>query len=207
MLVLLAFLTSVRCEAQFDSMYFSKTGDTILYNGFGIGDVDSDSMTWHMYLLRYNNQGDSLEKISQFEVPTLREETPFHKFNPDTIRKYNLEFNGIRQDSSKHEVYSKIGIKKLRMVGRSMQQEENIYTCKATITIKCKNKIIKRKTIDYMFQGATDEINYQELCSIVYWKKQNADKYFIKYKLLKNSIVTPEGVGTNRTWNTEFAIY
>jgi hypothetical protein len=118
-----------------------------------------------------------------------------------------LEFNGIRQDSSKHEAYSVITIKKLRIVGKSRNENENVYSCKATIVVKCKNKIIRKKKIDYMFEGKTDEINPQELCSIVYWKMGNAEKYFIKYEFMTESLITPAGVGTKRGWHTEFAIY
>ena len=89
-----------------------------------------------MYISKYNRKGDSLEIISRLEVPTLGWSSPYEKISPDTIKKYNLEFTGIKQDSSKNEIYPEIRIKKLRLVGKSISENQYIYSCKAAIVIK-----------------------------------------------------------------------
>ncbi len=195
------------CKAQFDTVCFSRIGDTVLYDIHGTMPPNSDSAIWLMYLIKHDSEGDSLKMINQFKIPTLGWGSPYEKINPDTLIKYNLDFTGIKQDFSKHEIYPEIRIKKLRLVGKSIFENQYIYSCKATILIKCKNKIIKKIKVDYMFEGATNKINPPDLCSITYWKKQNAEKYFIKYQFMSESIIPTDGVGTSRTWTTNFTIY
>lgn len=200
-------LTTTLCsKAQSDTIYFSKTGDTVLYNAYP-GITVKDSIFWTMYTLRYKGKGDSMEKLGEFDVLTHLGESPFPHVNPDTIRKYNLEFNGIRQDTNMHEAYFEFTIKDLKLISRKAYGNHKLYSSKATIIVKFKNRIIKKTTLNYMFVGEKQDIDPKRLCKITYWKKQNAEKYFIRYEIITKSFLTTVGVGSKESWRTEFAFY
>lgn len=193
-------------KSQEDTIYFSKTGDTVLYSPTWAGNIYSDTVRHYLNIASFA-EGDTLKIISSFTITTKRKDN-FNDFIPtDSLKKYNLEFDGYLQDSSDNDVILTITPKNIIKIDTYYQANQFIYTADIEIILKCKSKIIRQETVKHYYIAKREEdIDINDICRFKSWKKRGADKYLISYKI-KESLYSGKPYGFSIVTNWYYGYY
>ena len=192
-LFILTIFISRNCKSQMDTIYFSITGDTLLYSSGAVGHVKSDTLRHWIRIITFNQKG-SIKHISSFDVVTLTNQNVFKFIPTDTIKKYNFSFDGIRYDSPDSNIVLNIIPKKIKLFSHMANSDLNVYKAKIQITLTCKSKVIRNETIKYMFKGLDKEsLNQSEIFDLTYWKKENTSRYFFWYTIKRKTKISKSG--------------
>ena len=188
--ILIFVINSMRCKSQLDTIFFSVTGDTVLYSLTAVGHGKSDSVE-NVFTVVYFNPKDTLKIISKFNIPAANVLNPLRHIPIDTIKKYHLAYDGIRHDNPDKNIVLKVFQKRTKQIGKSNSPNENTYSTDILFILKCKSKVIRKETIEHRFTGFDkQDFDSQKFCKIIFWKKAGLDKYFIWYSLTRDRNIT-----------------
>jgi len=196
--VLIAFiflLNIADCNSQIDSIYFSTSGDTVLYSFGAHGQSNSDTF-YHQVIIASFNPKDTIKVISSFEIPTTMKGNALKLVSKDTIKKYNLQYDGVRFTKPDKNIKLKVSANNIVLQSQLDNSSVNIYKADISIYLKCKSKLLRNEKLKYMFKGLNKtDINTSGICDLTFWKKNNKDKYLIYYRLVRNKKITKDGNG------------
>jgi len=188
--IILLFFVVVNGKSQIDTIYFSVSGDTVLYSFGAHGQVGSDTF-YHQVIIASFNPKDTLKIISSFEIPTVQKTNALKLVSKDTIKKYHLQFDGLRSDKPDKNVKLKVSAGNIVFQSAINNSGENIYTADISIYIKCKSKLIRKEKIKYMFRGFDKtDLDTNGICDLTFWKKSGKDKYLFYYHIIRNKKIT-----------------
>jgi hypothetical protein len=196
-LVFILLLNIADCKSQIDTIYFSTSGDTVLYSFSAHGHVNSDTF-YHQINIATFNPKDTVKIISSFEIPTTMKGNVLKLVPKDTIKKYHLQYDGIKFDKPDKNVNLKLSAKKITFQFQLDNSDENVYSADILLSLKCKSKVIRKEEMKYMFKGySKNDLNMDGICDLNFWKKSNKDKYFFYYRLIRNKKVTKNDRGSS----------
>ena len=196
-IVFILLLNIADCKSQIDTIYFSTSGDTVLYSFGAHGQANSDTF-YHQITIASFNPKDTIKIISSFEIPTTKKGNALKLVSNDTIKKYHLQYDGVRFDTPDKNIKLKVSADNILFQAPLENSSENIYTADISIYLKCKSKLIRKEKLKYMFKGLDKtDIDTTGICDLTFWKKNNKDKYLFYYRLVRNKKITKDDKGSS----------
>jgi hypothetical protein len=181
-LFLLATLLSFNVQSQTDKIFFSLTGDTVLYKyGGKVSSMYMDTIDWNIIVSSFSKNHQRLNPIDYFTIRTFKQgETPFSKINTDILAKYHLEYDG--QPISITEVENICKVNKIKIIGNTSDSLIHTYKARLSVKVIYKNKTIGSLKTYIIFKGCDKkDIDLESICETYVWKKENKEKYFIRF--------------------------
>lgn len=179
--------------SQTDTIYFSVTGDTVLFTD---PYLQPDSV-FHYIVLR-KSLNDTTDNLSSYGIksPALK---PYKDLNPDTLKKYGLTYNGIRADAFKDpNIRLSVKTKHIKYVAQydKAEYQKFIYKCVVHVSLRCKGKRIYHKRIPYMFDGMTkQDFDPYPFSQVVIRKRK--DRYMVRFYVQEQQMIKANGFFQN----------
>ena len=189
-------------QQTFDKVYFSSTGDTILYSLSSEVNVNSDSVI-HLVNIASFISSDTINNLSIFEIKTHKDEpNPYQYLSKDTIIKYGLSYDGPLLSFPDENFEISVKMIDVKQTEVTADLKEKIFLANVSIIIRCKSKIMRNEVVKYMFQGTNErDFKIEDIFKIYIWKKDHKEKYFIWYSIVRNKIVTKDTIGSGYDMN------
>ena len=190
-LIFIFIIVSLTSTSQTDTVYFSTTGDTVLYS-YKFFQPDT---TFDIFILK-KHPIDTVSLLSRFTVKPTKTLRPYTDLSADTLKKYGLTYSAVRIDPYKSKDFSvKIKCSKAKKIEQCSSGEDYLFIYKAdmTVTVKCKGQKVYFKTYPFMYKklNGTDQIDKENIVQLLAWKR--GDKYFISCRVRDRQIIKCEG--------------
>jgi len=181
----LFILFSFDTFSQRDTIYFSATGDTVLFAHVFYQQIDSLHGSYSVFINR-RHPVDTIQNISRFYIITEPANNPWKGLTNDTIKKYHLNYDGIETYPYANKDFN-ISVKptSTKLVDSCVfGADKFIYKANVSVKITCKGQYIYSKTFSYMFKGdSPKDFEPRDIVQIKAWQKKNKRKYFISAQI------------------------
>ena len=171
-------------QSQSDKVFFSKSGDTVLYSfGGTVTSMHMDTTDWNIMVSSFTKKHERLDTVSNFTIRTNRQgEKPFPKLSKDSISKYNLEYDGLPVGMEDIQTFCKTS--HVKMLSTSNDKKKYLYKARLSIQVRYKSKVVGNLQTYIMFKGKNKaDIDFDNICYTYVWKKENKDKFFIHFRI------------------------
>ncbi len=187
--IILVTSLSFRSLSQADTIYFSTTGDTVLYSSVFYHQIDSilGSYTTCVKSL----QDKKVKELSTFNIVTEPANNPWKGLSKDTIRKYNLKYDGKRIYPYAQKDFS-ISVKptNIELIDTAKFGAKFIYKTRVYILVTCKGQILYSNNFNFLFHGnSPKDFPERDIVRIDAWQKQKTKKYFIDLSIREYEVI------------------
>ena len=187
-LLVLLFNISLDSVSQPTTIFFSVTGDTICYSDLMYSNGDKGLTAY----IKRREKGDSVKTISTFQLDCVISGC-IETLSKDTIKKYNLQFDGTSSETRNALVVS-IKPTNTKLVDTSAFGPKYIYQTKVVVFISCKGQKLYSNQFEIMFKGNSPaDFHPNDIVTIRAWRKKNTQKFFVDFHIKEFQIFKKPG--------------
>lgn len=183
-LFILTILLGFNVHSQTDRIFFSFTGDTVLYRyGGKASSLYMDTIEWNIIVSSWHKNQQRFNTVDYFTIRTFKQsQTPFSSINKEILTNYNLEYDG--QPISPTDVEKICKVDKIKIIGDTEDSIIHTYKARLSVSVIYNTKKIGKFKTYIIFKGRNKkDIDLENICETYVWKKKNKEKYFIRFEI------------------------